>query len=318
MSENPLAVVNNPEQALARVQKQKSALARLFELKPATLELVSKSTKQEGAKPGQFRVTSTNQHFEDMRAVILFEPVEQRELYTKGEYTRDAKQCFSLDNFMPHPAAKDPKAMYCETCPFGDINWKKYREAKKAGVKGDELSKLVPPCRKYWHLFIAERTTKMPYYFNVKGTSVQPFEGAMQNISRLMHGIVNNINLENRKIAEANKALAADQQQPLIALPSSVSDVIWKISFTMFVQQLEKGGQYTLGMKDFAVMKPEDYAEFGTIIENISAARAARKLQSQQESEAEGEAAATAEADASTTEAPAENSVAAKNAQIKI
>jgi hypothetical protein len=313
-----LTVVNNPQDALVRVERQKNALSRLFQLKPSTLELVSKSTQQEGAKPGQFRDTATNEHFETMRAVILFEPVEQRELYRKGEYSRDAKLCFSLDNYQPHQAARDPKAMYCEVCPFGDVNWKKYREAKKQGVKGEDLSKLTPPCRKYWHLFIANRATKMPYYFNVKGTSVTPFEGSMQNIARLMHGMVQNINLQNRQIVEANKTLAQDQQQSLLLVPQSVADVIWQISFTMFVQQLEKGGQYTLGMKDFAVMKPEDYKDFGTILDNIKAAREARQLQSQLEAEAEAESTATANVESSAVETPANSSIAEKNRNIAI
>ena len=313
-----LTVVNNPQDALVRVERQKNALSRLFQLKPSTLELVSKSTQQEGAQPGKFRDTATNEHFETMRAVILFDPVEQRELYRKGEYSRDAKLCFSLDNYQPHPASRDPKSLYCEVCPFGDVNWKKYREAKKAGVKGEELSKLTPPCRKYWHLFLANRGTRMPYYFNVKGTSVTPFEASMQNIARLMHGIIQNINLENRQIVEANKALAEGQQpKALLPVPESVADVIWKISFTMFVQQLEKGGQYTLGMKDFAVMKPEDYKEFGTILENIKAAREARQLQSQMDSEAEAQAQSAATVEASAVETPA-SSVAEKNRNISI
>ena len=312
-----LTVVNNPQDALARVAKQQSALSRLFQLKPATMELVSKSTQQEGAQPGKFRVTSTNEHFDEIRAVLLFNPVEQRELYEKGTYSKDAKLCFSLDNFQPHVAAMDPKAMYCEVCPFGDVNWNKYREAKKRGVKGLELSQLTPPCRKYWHLFIAERNTKMPYYFNVKGTSVSPFENSMQNIARIMHGMVNNINLENRQIAEYNKTAADDQKKPLLTAPTDPGDLIWQISFTMFVQQLEKGGQYTLALKDFAVMKPEDYAEFGTIINSIKAARSEKRLQSQQESEAEGEATATQNVEATTTEEPV-SEVEKKNAQIVI
>ena len=312
-----LVVTNNPQDALARVERQKNALSRLFQLKPATLELVSKSTQQEGATPGKFRVTATNQHFDEIRAVLLFSPVEQRELYIKGAYSKDSKICFSLDNFQPHQAAKDPKAMYCEVCPFGDVNWKKYREAKKAGVKGEELSKLTPPCRKYWHLFLAERTTKMPYYLNIKGLSVTPFEASMQNIARLMHGMVNNINLENRQIAEYNKTAAADAQKPLLTVPTDPGDLIWQISFTMYPVQIEKGGQYSIAMKDFAVMKPEDQAEFGTIIENIKAARAAKRLQSQQESEAEGEAANSEAVENTTTEAPVDE-VAKKNAQITI
>lgn len=317
MADDKLVITNNPQDAMARVEHQKSALSRLFQLKPSTLELVSKSTHQEGATPGKFRDTATGQQWDEVRAVILFEPQEQRELYRKGEYSRDAKLCFSLDNYQPHQAAQDPKAMYCATCPFGDLNWVKYREAKKSGMRGEELSKMTPPCRKYWHLFLAERTTKMPYYFNVKGLSVTPFEQSMQNIARIMHGIVNNINLENRQIVEKNKELPADQQVALQAVPTSVSDVIWKVSFTMYSEQKDKGGQWNLGMKDFAVMKPEDYKEFGNILEQIQAARAAKRLQSQMDSEAEAASNTQTAADDAATEAPA-NDVAAKNAQIQI
>lgn len=318
MSENPLTVINNPDVALARVAKQQSALSRLFQLKPSTLELVSKSTQQEGAIPGQFRDTATNEHFKEMRAVILFEPVEQRELYQKGAFSRDSKLCFSLDNFQPHQAARDPKAALCEFCDYGDKNWKAYREAKKAGVKGDQLSALVPPCKKYWHLFLANRGTKMPYYFNAKGKSVTAFEGAMQNIARLMHVMIQNINLQNRQIAEANAKVPEGQTlQSLIPLPTSVGDVIWQISFTMYAHQPEKGGQWVLGMKDFAVMKPEDYKEFGSIIEKIKDAREARALQSQVDSENEAAAADAAKVEASAAE-PAPTSAAAKNKQIVI
>lgn len=311
-----LPVINN-QTAMEKVEAQKKSLSRLFQLKPAILELVSKSTQQEGAVPGTFRITATNEKFEEIRAVILFEPVEQRELYTKGEYSKDAKQCFSLDNVTPHKAAKDPKSLYCEVCPFGDKNWEKYRAAKQRGVSGAALSELVPPCRKYWHLFIADRNTKMPYYFNVKGKSVQPFEQAMQNVARLVMMMINNIKLENRKIAAFNAEHDANNQQPLLALPQSVGDVIWQISFTMYVTQPEKGGQFVLGLKDFAVMKPEDYAEFGTIIQDIAARRAQGKVQSQVDSEAEAAAADSVAEQPSVTNSQ-QNEVAAKNAQIVI
>lgn len=311
-----LTVVNN-QAPLARVEAQRNALSRLFQLKPATLELVSKSTRQEGAVPGTFRDTSTNEKFETMKAVILFPPVEQRALYTKGEYSRDAKQCFSLDNVQPHAKAKDPKAMYCNTCQFGDLGWNKYREAKAAGVKGDALSALVPQCKKYWHLFIANRATQMPYYFNVKGTSVSPFEQGMQNIARIFSLIISNIKLENQKINAENAKLVGDEgKKPLLALPQGVEDIIWQISFTMFAHQPEKGGQFVLGLKDFAVMKPEDQAEFGAILQDFIARRNAGKIQSQLESEAEAAATESNAVEASTTEAT--STVAEQNAKITI
>src|ERR1700678_2342480 len=151
-----LTVLNRAPQGLVVAQRQ-NALSKLFQLKPKTLELVSKSTRQEGAEPGTFRITSTNEKFKELRAVILFAPLEQREKYRKGEYTKDSKECFSLDNVQPHPKARTPFALYCANCPMGDLNWVKYREAKAKGISGEALAAFLPPCRKFWHLFIAMR-----------------------------------------------------------------------------------------------------------------------------------------------------------------
>lgn len=315
MSDDKLVVLNRAPQELV-VAKKVAALSRLFRLKPKTLELVSKSTHKEGAVPGTFRVTSTNEKFNEMRAVILFEPVEQREKYRKGEYTKDSKECFSLDNLQPHIKAKNPPALYCETCPFGDIGWVKYREAKAKGVSGDALSALVPACRKYWHLFIASRETQMPYYFNVKGSSVKPFEDAMENFADLFQKIIQSIKNENKVIAASNAKLTEGQVPvALKPLPQSIGDIIYYISFTMYSFQ-KNGGQFMLGMKDFKVMSPEDRAEFGKIISDIDERRKANLVQTQEESEAE------AEVDASVNEAPAqqttEQRVAEQNSQIQI
>jgi hypothetical protein len=301
-----------PEELI--IAKKQSALSRLFTLKPSTIELVSKSSQQEGVTPGMLRNTATNEHFSEMRVVMLYEPQEQRALFKKGEYSKDAKICFSLTNVSPHPAAKEPKSLYCDACPMGDIAWKTYRDAKKKGVTGEALSALKPPCGKYWHLFIADRNTKAPHYLNVRGLSVSAFEAAAQNFARIFALMISNTRLENKKIAEYNAANPADQK-PLVPLPQSVSDVIWKIVFTIYVTQPIKGGQYALGFRDFAVMKPEDYAEFGTIISDIAERRAAGTLQSQAEAEAE------TTAGINVAEEPASNAtseVAQKNSQIVI
>lgn len=294
----PPVLASNEE---ARLKAQQNALQRLFKLKPSVLELVSKSTQQEGAISGQFRVTSTNEHLgKELKAVILVEPVEQRALYRKGEFSQDAQLCFSLDNFQPHSAAKDPKAMYCEVCSFGDSGWAKWREAKKRGVTGDELSALVPQCKKYWHLFIANRLTKVLYYFNVRGTSVSHFENAMQNMARLFQQIIEKTKQDNRANPE--------NAQPL---PESVSDIIWKISFTMYSHQPEKGGQYQVGFKDFAVMPLDAQEEFGKMAKDMTARRAEGKVQSQVEAEQE-----TVEGELVETQATSE--VETKNSQIQI
>jgi len=300
MSDNQqLTVVNAVPEAIV-VAKKVNALSRLFVLKPSNLELVSKATRQEGATPGTFRDTSTNESFKEIRAVILFEPLEQRELYRKGEYTKESKLCFSLDNVQPHPRAKNPPALYCASCPMGDANWDKWRDAKAKGISGDQLSALLPACRKYWHLFIANRATQMPHYLNIKGVSVKPFETAMQNVARLFQMIVANLRAEMK----AGKA---------VVMPESISDIIWKISFTMYPEL--KNGTWQMGFKDFKVMSPEDAEAFGKIIADINARRAAGQVRSQEATDAEEAEAVVAEPAANATQSSA---VAEQNKQIQI
>jgi hypothetical protein len=318
-TENPLVVLQNKENdALAIATKKIDSLSRLFQLKPSILELVSKSSRQEGAKPGLFRVTSTNEHFETMRCVILFEPVEQREKYRKGEYTKDSKLCFSLDNYQPHPKAKEPPAMYCATCPDGErivngvsLAWEAWRRAKAAGLSGDNLAAYMPKCRKFWHLFLADRATKMPYYFNVKGTSVKNFEDGMQNMARIFAMLYQQIKQDNIKLAAENK--------PLLPMPTAVGDLIWHVSFTMYVFQVG-GGPFQVGFKDFTMMKPEDQAEFGKILQDFTARRNAGNIQSQESAEQEAEATASVveQPSNSATAGPVSTTVAEANAKIVI
>jgi hypothetical protein len=309
-----LPVLQNRAPQEMVVAQRATALSRLFQIKPKTLELVSKSTRQDGATPGTFRVTSTNESFKEMRAVILFNPLEQRQKYRKGEYTKDSKECFSLDNVQPHPKARTPFALYCANCPMGEINWIKYREMKTKGLKGDALAAYLPPCQKFWHLFIASRETQRPYYFNVKGGSVRYFEEAMGNVADLMQMMVQDVRTKNKQLKLKG--------EPLLVEPREIEDIIWKISFTMYSFQKD-GGPFTLGLKDFKVMSDEDAADFGKIISDIQARRAEGKVQTQEASEQEEEAAALAEAPAGSIPTAQvvsvqTNEVAAKNAQIEI
>ena len=319
-----LPVLQNRAPQEMVVAQRINALSKLFKLKPKTLELVSKSTRQEGAEPGTFRVTSTNEKFKELRAVILFAPMEQREKYRKGEYTKDSKECFSLDNVQPHPKARMPYALYCANCPMGELNWAKYRDAKAKNITGEALQAYLPPCRKFWHLFIASRETLRTYYFNTKGSGVKSFEDGMQNVADLFQMIYQNAKAENRAIAAANAKLEPGvEPQPLKPLPESVGDIIWHISFTMYSKQIN-GGQFFTGFKDFKVMSEEDRADFGKIVADVNAQRIAGQLQTQEASEAEEEAAAISERPASSGIRQAEvlsvttNEVAEKNAQIQI
>jgi hypothetical protein len=190
-------------------------------------------------------------------------------------------------------------------CPKGDICWEAYREAKQKGIAGDDLSRLQPPCRKFWHLMIAERNSLAPYYFNIKGSSVRVFERAMQdNVAEILR-------LMSLKLKEENKVRVVQGQEPL--LMPSVNDVIYRIVFTIYPWQ-KAGGPFMVGFKDFAVLSEEDSADFSALVKELIEWR--KTAQGQAE-----EAAAIAEAEQEITEEPASSTpvdLPAANSQIVI
>ena len=198
MSEEAIVVVGNvTEQAM-----QLSGVgmgASFFKARPSMLELVHKSSRQENVKYGEFREISTNEHFgTSIRVVLLAVPQEQREWFIDPTvFNKENKGCFSLDGIMPHTRAAQPPAMYCKTCPKGDINWITWRKTKDP--------KDLPPCGAYWHLLLANRVTQTPHFLNVKGKSYLPFKQAMeQQMSGLMAKLIANVKAENKEIGRAH------------------------------------------------------------------------------------------------------------------
>ena len=143
--------------------------SNMFRARPSMVELVHKSSRQENVKYGEFRVLSTNEHLgTTIRVVLLAVPQEQREWFFDPKvFNKENKYCFSLDGIHSHPHASNAPAMFCKTCPKGDMNWAVWRKTKNPAD--------LPPCGAYWHLLVADRTTQTPYYLNVKGKSYTPF-----------------------------------------------------------------------------------------------------------------------------------------------
>lgn len=260
-----LVVLNNTETAM-----QMGGIgigSSIFKARPANMELVQRTTRQEGAQPCKFRVVATNEHFEEITVVLLSVPQEQREKYdNNGTFSKDNKVCFSLDNIQPHPRAKNPPALYCATCPDGDIRWKKWRET--------HLAADLPPCGMYYHLFLAERTTQTPYYLNVKGISVMPFKAAMETqMAGMFQKITADVKAKNKLrgylyspktglfVPNPEFPLAEGTARPApLRLPN-----IYDISFTMYVTEKEKGGPPVIGCKNFRLMQDADREEFGAL-----------------------------------------------------
>ncbi len=256
--------------------------ANIFRARPSMLELVHKSSRQENVKYGEFRVISTNEHLgTKIRVVLLAVPQEQREWFIDPTvFSKDNKGCFSLDGIRPHDRAAQPPAMFCKVCPKGDINWEKWRKTKDA--------KDLPPCGAYWHLLVADRATQTPYFLNIKGKSYLPFKQAMeQQMSGLLQKLFANVKAENKargytlvSLRQGNGpvyqefrptegfAIPEGGQLPQIPMPN-----IFDISFDIF-SHTKDGGPFQMGFTNFALMKPEDKAEFGQLYLDIVANKA--------------------------------------------
>ena len=260
-----LVVLNNTEVAM-----QMGGIgigSSIFKARPANMELVQRTSRQEGAVPCKFRVIATNEHFDEITVVLLSVPQEQREKYDKsGVFSKEHKECFSLDNIQPHPRAKNPPALYCATCPDGDIRWKKWRET--------HLAADLPPCGMYYHLFLAERQTQTPYYLNVKGISVMAFKAAMETqMAGLFAKIIADVKAKNKLRGYMYSAKTGlFSPNPDFALPEgSVRPDplrlpnIYDISFTMYVSEKEKGGPPLILCKNFKLMQDADREEFGSL-----------------------------------------------------
>ena len=250
---------------------------KLFQLKPSYIEIVQKMTRQEGAIPGKLRVTSTNQHFDEMHVVMLFEPAEQRAYFEGDDFTRDSKLCFSFDNLKPHDKAKVPQAMACGyynskgqyIAQCEKAKWDKWRTTK---LKAD-----MPKCRNYWHTILADRVTQLPYYFDIKGASITAFTNAMQNVARVI------------------ALMQANGENPNI----------FDVSFKLYVTQEKGAPNYILGIKDVAPLAKEARKDFGALFLDFASRRQQGQVEDQVTAEATDVAQATAAVEASVTEVPA-------------
>lgn len=295
-----LTTISNPGEAL--LAGGVGIGAAIFKGRPQIMELVQRTTRQEGAIPGKFRNTATNEHFDTLRVVLLDAPREQREYYlNNGTFSKDNKLCFSTDNVQPHSKAKQPQALYCATCPKGDIKWKKWRDTKDP--------KDLPECGMFYHLFFADRSTQTAFYFNVKGTSVKPFKDAMET---QMYGILQKV---VAYVKQTNKARGYTQTatgwvpNPEFVLPEGKTERepiepmpnVFDISFELYVTTRDKGGPPVIGCRDFKLMQPAERAEFGAMYVDF----ATRRQSLQAEYEAQANAAEETQSAAAAVSQPA-------------
>jgi hypothetical protein len=270
--------------------------AKMFRARPSMIELVHKSSRAGNVKYGEFREISTNEHLGNViRVVLLAVPQPQREWFIDpAKFSKENKGCFSLDGIRPHDNAVAPPAMHCKICPKGDINWVKWRTTK--------LPADLPPCGAYWHLLLALRATQTPHFLNIKGKSYLPFKQAMeQQMQGLLAKLMANVRAENKKRGYTYVTLQdpdtgaqwqefrptegfvvpeGQTQQPVEPMPN-----IFDISFDI-TSSSRDGGPFVMSFGKFALMKPEDKAEFGQLYLELQEMREEAQANYNEEAEA--------------------------------
>ena len=250
--------------------------ANIFRARPSLIELVQTTSRAENVTPGNFRIVSTNLHLgTDIRVVILDVPTTPREWFKeKNVFTKENKKCFSLDGIQPHPRALEPPALWCKTCPKGDVNWQNWRKTHNPND--------LPPCMSYFNILIADRKTQRPYYLNVKGKSCQPFDIAMkQQMSNLLTDIFVKVRQVNKErgytFVKAENRFAPT---PGFVVPEGTIQKapeplpnIFEISFNINSKKVNyaTGTAYVMEFSDFKWMDPDDRAEFGQLYLDIVA-----------------------------------------------
>ena len=293
-------------------------LSSNFELRPEALTLVPKMTTKEGATPGMFRATPSNEQFKELKVVMLREPQKQREYnlpYKPGQVGKDFKECFSRDYVQPDKKAKNPPAMYCASCPMNSdnqANWEKWRKGKEAGATKEALRILIPPCKGTRYMLLANYETKSLYHFTLKGVeNLKEYESTMEGLSREMGKLSNNLGRINKAIEEENARTGGSK--PLFLMPTELCHL--KMTF---YSRRTPDGNFLLGIKDVEILSRESRAAFESIVESLEEKRKSGQLQTQEANEAEEEAAALTEAPTAQVISVQTNEVAKQNAQIEI
>lgn len=158
--------------------------SKLFQLKPATINIVQPNSTAEGAIKGHLRIGETGDQYKTMEVTLLRMPVEQRAWYVgeEGQMNRKPENlmCFSRDLIQPDKSAKMPQSLRCNTCAKQD--WGPYRKEKEAGRIPPKS--LIPPCDSYYYALFIDTVYKMPLQMYIRSKSKDPFERGCKEVAR--------------------------------------------------------------------------------------------------------------------------------------
>lgn len=220
----------------------------LFSLKPAQVELQQQTSRAEGSQAGKFRNGLTGEHYDELHAVLIFQPTEPRAMYADKNDFGKPPVCYSMDGKAPAERAASPQALSCSRCRHSDWNrWKKTHKAED-----------LPPCKSRFSALIVDRASKVPYRLAVRGKSVSEFRKAMQRVAEL---------------AELYKAQHGHYPQ--------LYDFSFKVTASRKVDN--QGVYYLMQFAEIAMIAEDARADFGALFQKFVAARQSGDLQDEAE-----------------------------------
>jgi hypothetical protein len=158
-------------------------------LRPTSMILVQPTSDVVGVMPGLFLDKLTGEQFAQLQMVPLaIHPTRAKymsQIFVKGE----KPTCRSRDGVFPITDNADlvAEAPNCKVCPHA--SWKGYNNKTKTGAK--------PTCKETYRITFIEKTTGLPYYMNVTGTSIPAVKALKEGIKR--HAIMMNKRFETAK-----------------------------------------------------------------------------------------------------------------------
>lgn len=218
------------ENALVQLTPQPTAIQQGglglegFQIKPANMKLVQRTTTGEGVIPGKLLDDLSGAHFDSVQVVPLAIKLGRVLFPPDGELGAEPI-CRSDDGIVPSPNAAVPQSPKCGTCDRGPKMWANY---KNSGKK--------PDCQEKYRLLFVLRDTGLPYFLTVSGKSIT-------NLKKLKDAIFRDV----------ISARAKGQNLSLF-------DYTFEIKPT-FIQG-KKGAYYVLNFQNLA--KIANPGEFGT------------------------------------------------------
>jgi hypothetical protein len=140
-------------------------------IRPDRIVIVQPTSKT--GTPGKFRFDATGEEFAELQLVHL-QDREGRTYFEGTDFKVENLVCYSENNIVPSKNARIPQSLDCASCAHSD--WTKYRQSRNI------LD--LPKCKEVLHALVLERSSGLPFKFDIRGKSIGGYAEALQIIAR--------------------------------------------------------------------------------------------------------------------------------------